>query len=166
MTDQNANGKKRIPKSSNAEPDPNARQYNRRPGPSDNGRGKTPVADHPQWRDYLGKRHILEPVIAAGAWVEREAYTGQDVLVWREKRRDGSPGATRRRLLAHVSSSSKGPKVKWQIPDEKSDEPFYCAGSLDELKRQIATVGGLLYIVEGEVDVWSLHTPGHPQCHR
>jgi len=80
------------------------------------------------------------------------------VLVWRKKRRDGSPGATRRRLLAPVSSNGKGPKVKWQTPDEKSDEPFYCAGSLDELKRQIATAGGLLYIVENEVDAWSLHT--------
>ena len=80
------------------------------------------------------------------------------MLVWRKKRRDGSPGATRRRLLAPVSSNGKGPKVKWQTPDEKSDEPFYCAGSLDELKRQIATAGGLLNIVEGEVDVWSLHT--------
>lgn len=59
-----------------------------------NGRFKTPVADHPQWRDYLGKRRILEPVIAAGTWVERETYTGQDILVWREKRRDGSLGAT------------------------------------------------------------------------
>ncbi|MCY3781161.1 MAG: hypothetical protein OXG78_12685 [Chloroflexi bacterium] len=90
-----------------------------------NGRFKTPVADHPQWRDYLAKRRILEPVIAAGGWVERESYTGQNVLVWREKRRDGSLGATRRRLLAPVSSNGKGPKVKWQTIDEKSDEPFY-----------------------------------------
>ena len=109
----------------------------------------------------LGVRYREEtpPDVAAyGALVERETYTRQDVLVWREKRRDGSLGATRRRLLPQVSSNGKGPKVKWQIPDEKSDEPFYYADSLDELKRQIATAGGLLYIVEGEVDVWSVHT--------
>ena len=44
--------------------------------------------------------------------------------------------------MAQVSSNGKEPKVKWQIPDEKSDQPFYCAGSLVELKRAIKTAGG------------------------
>ena len=59
--------------------------------------------NHPEWSAYLADRHILEAAIAADAWVEREEWAGQDVLVWREKRRDGSPGATRRRLLKPVS---------------------------------------------------------------
>ena len=117
---------------------------------------KRNIQDHPQWRKYLDSRHILEPAIAAGAWVEHETYTGQDVLVWREKRRDGSPGATRRRLLPSVSSNGKTPpKVRWQIPGQKSDELFYYVGTLDELKRHIAAADGRLNIVEGEVDVWS-----------
>ena len=121
-----------------------------------NGRFKTPVADHSQWRDYLAKRHILEPVIAAGIWVEREPKTGLDALVLREKRRDGRPGAARLRFLPSASSNGKGPKVIWQVHDQKTDEPFYYVGTLDELKRHIAEADGVLYIVEGEVDVWSL----------
>ena len=122
---------------------------------------KRNIQDHRQWREYLHSRHVLEPAIAAGAWVERETYSGQDVLVWRENRRDGSAGATRRRLLPSVSSNGKSPpKVKWQIPGQKTDEPFYYSGTWDDLKRHIAAAGGLLYIVEGEVDVWTLQVPG------
>ena len=122
---------------------------------------KRKIQEHPQWREYLDSRHILEPTIAAGAWVEHENHTGQDVLVWREKRRDGGPGATRRRLLKQVSINGKKPqKVRWQSAGYKTDEPFYYAGTLDELKGAIAAVGGSVTIVEGEVDVWSLHTVG------
>ena len=119
---------------------------------------KRNIQDHPRWRNYLASRHILESVITAGAWVEYEEYTGQDVLVWREKRRDGSPGATRRRLLETASQNGNTPpKVRWQFPGQKADEPFYYVGSLDDLKRAISAAGGHLRIVEGEVDVWSLH---------
>ena len=38
MTNQNSNGKKRIPLSSDAKSDPNAKQFNQRPAPSSNGR--------------------------------------------------------------------------------------------------------------------------------
>ena len=127
--------------------------------PSLNGRFKSPLADHPEWREYLAMRHIREPAIAAGAWIERDKYAQQDALVWREKRRDGSPGALRRRLLEPVSNNGrKQAKVRWRARGQESDEPFYYAGSLDDLKREIAAAGGLLHILEGEVDVWSLET--------
>ena len=161
MTNQNTNRKTQIPPTSSLESAPNAKQFNQHFAPSNNGQTTSRLEDHPQWRDYLHSRHILEPAIAAGAWVEREAYTGQDVLVWREKRRDGSPGATRRRLLPSVSNNGKTPpKVKWQFPDQKSDEPFYTGGTPDELKHAIKAAGGTLNIVEGEVDVWSLQVLG------
>ena len=119
------------------------------------------LRNHPEWSAYLADRHILELAIDAGAWVEREEWAGQDVLVWREKRRDGSPGATRRRLLKPVSINGKTqPKVRWQVAGYKTDEPFHYAGTLDDLKREIARAGGVLYIVEGEFDVWSLHRLG------
>ena len=123
---------------------------------SRNGRFRTAVADHPQWRDHLDSRHILEAVIEAGIQVERDPKTGQDALVLREKRRDGSPGAVRLRFLPSASSNGKGPKVIWQPAGAKSDELFYYTVTLAELKRLIAEADGLLYIVEGEVDVWSL----------
>ena len=128
---------------------------------SKNGRFISPVEDHPEWSAYLADRHVLEPAIAAGAWVERDKHAGQDVLIWRENRRDGSPGATRRRLLGQVSNNGKKqPKVKWQYAEEKSDEPFHFVGSLRDLKSEIASAGGLVRIVEGEVDVWSLQVMG------
>ncbi len=123
---------------------------------SQNGRFKTAVADHPQWREHLESRHILEAVIEAGIQVERDPKVGQDALVLREKRRDGSPGAVRLRFLPSVSSNGKGPKVIWRPAGEKSDELFYYTVTLAELKRLIAEADGLLYIVEGEVDVWTL----------
>ena len=126
-----------------------------------NGRFKTAVADHPQWRENLAKRHILEAVIKAGAWVEWDQEAQQDVLVWREKRRDGSPGATRRRLLQPISDNGKTPaKVRWQFRGQKTDEPFFYVGTLDNLKLHITAAGGRLYIVEGEFDVWSLRRLG------
>lgn len=120
---------------------------------------KRTIQDHPHWRQYLDSRHVLESAIAAGAWVEYEQSTEQEVLVWREKRRAGDPGATRRRLLPATNGATRI-KVKWQIPGQKSDEVFYFAGALDELKRAIKAVDGIIYIVEGEMDVWSLHTLG------
>ena len=126
-----------------------------------NGRFRIPVADHPQWRAYLAKRRILEAVIAANAWVEREEWAGQDVLVWRTTRRDGSPGATRRRLLKKLTTKDKRQaKLRWQFAGQKTDEPFYYVGTLEDLKREIARAGGKVYIVEGEFDVWSLHRLG------
>ena len=38
--------------------------------------------------------------------------------------------------------------------------PFYYAGTQDELKDAIAAAGGIVTIVEGEVDVWSLQAMG------
>ena len=126
-----------------------------------NGTIKRRIQDHPQWRAYLVDRHIFESAITAGVWVEREESTGQNVLVWREKRRDGSPGATRRRLPKQATiKGKKQSKVRWQYAGQKTDEPFHYIGTLDESKGAIAADGGNLYIVEGEVDVWSLHTKG------
>ena len=97
------------------------------------GRQNSRIQDHPEWSTNLNDRHILEPATASGAWVEREDWAGQDVLVRREKRRDGSPGATRRRLPKQVSINGKKPqKVRWQYRGRKTDEPFYYAGTLDE----------------------------------
>ena len=125
-----------------------------------NGTIQRRIQDHPQWSAYLADRHILEEATAA-AWVEREDWTRQDVLVWREKRRDGGPGATRRRLLKQVSVNGKKPqKVRWQFRGCKTDEPFYYAGTQDELKDAITDAGGIVTIVEGEVDVWSLQAMG------
>ena len=122
-----------------------------------NGTIKRSIQDHPEWSAYLADRHIFEPAIVAGAWIEREDWTRQDVLVWREKRRDGSPGATRRRLLKQVSiNGKKRQKVRWQYRGQKTDEPFYYVGTQDELKGAIAAAGGTVTIVEGEIDVWSL----------
>ena len=119
------------------------------------------IQDHPQWSASLADRHILESAITAGVWVEREESTGQDVLVSREKRRDGSPGATRRRLLTPVrANGKKQAKVRWQYAGQKTDEPFHYIGTLDESKGAIAADGGNLYIVEGAFDVLSLHTMG------
>ena len=123
-----------------------------------NGASKRRLQDHPEWSTYLADRHILDPAIAAGAWIERDQYARQDVLVWREKRRDGSPGATRRRLLKPVSlNGKKEAKVRWQFRGQKTDEPFHTVGTLDELKHAIAHAAGLVHIVEGEADAWSLH---------
>ena len=125
-----------------------------------NGTIQRRIQDHPLWSAYLADRHILEEATAA-AWVEREDWTRQDVLVWREKRRDGGPGATRRRLLKQVSVNGKKPqKVRWQFRGCKTDEPFYYVGTQDELKDAITDAGGIVTIVEGEVDVWSLQAMG------
>ena len=106
---------------------------------------------------------LLEPTVAAGAWVEHEPRTGQDVLVWRENRRDGSPGATRRRLQKQISKNGKSPpKVRWQVAGQKTDEPFHYVGSLDELRHEIAHNSGTVYIVEGVYDVWSMHVADLP----
>ena len=113
--------------------------------------------NHPEWSAYLANRHILEQAIAAGAWIERSEYYGQDCLVWREKRRDGRPGARRRRFIdPPVMNGDKIGKSLW-FPYEKTDEPFHYVGTLDELKQAIAEAGGRAYIVEGEIDVWSQH---------
>ena len=94
-------------------------------------------------------------------WVERDNQAGQTVLVWREKRRDGSPGATRHRLLEPVTTKGKKqPKVRWQFAGQKTDEPFYYVGSLDTLKQAISDADGFVTIVEGEVDVWLLQAMG------
>ena len=137
-------------------PDTGARPHNRRY----KGRPKHRIQDHPQWSAYLSQRHILEPVIVAGIWVEWDKSLRRDVLILREKRRDGSPGAARLRFLPSTSGNGKGPKVIWRPAGAKSDEPFYYTVTLDELKRHIAEADDLLYIVEGEVDVWSLHRLG------
>ena len=128
-----------------------------------NGTIKRRIQDHPQGSANLADRHILEPAIAAGAWVEREESTGQDVLVWREKRRDGSPGATRRRLLTPVrANGKKQAKVRWQYAGQKTDEPFHYIGTLDESKGASADAGAVLNIVEGEFNAWSMHPMGLP----
>ena len=47
-----------------------------------------------------------------------------------------------------------------QYGGEKTDEPFYYVGTLDDFKREITRAGGWFYIVEGEFDVWSLRRLG------
>ena len=159
MTNQNSNGKKRIPPSSDAESGPNAKQFNKR---GNNGRGKIPVQDHAQWHEYLRSRHILEAAMAAGAWVEHSDYYGRNCLVWREKRRDGSPGARRRRFInPPVINGDELGKTLWFF-GEKTDEPFHYIGTLEELKAAIARNGWIVYIVEGEIDVWSMRALGFP----
>ena len=95
MTNQNPTPRTQTPPTSVLESALNSRTLERR------------IQDHPKWSAFLAKRHILEPAIAA-AWVERDEYARQDVLVWREKRRDGSPAATRRRLHKPVSNNGVG----------------------------------------------------------
>ena len=89
-------------------------------------------------------------------------------------------GATRRRLLnaSSAQTTRKQAKVRWQYAGQKTDEPFYYVGTLEDLRREIARAGGKVYIVEGEFDVWSLHRLGirnviglygirqYPQGHR
>ncbi len=105
------------------------------------------------WSANLADRCVLEPAIAAVLWEECDKRAGQDVLVWREKRRDGGPGAKRRRLLKPIINSGKWQvKVRWQFRGQKTDEPFYTLGSLDDLKAAIANSGGFVHIVDGEVD--------------
>ena len=95
--------------------------------------------------------------------MEREDWAGQDVLVWPEKRRAGSAGATRLRLLQPIANNGKSPaKVRWQFAGQKTDEPFHYIGTQDELKDVIAHNSGAAYIVEGHIDVWSMHTLGFP----
>ena len=161
MTWQNRTPKTHIPQISTLESVSDADPVYQHVAAGNNGQVKHRLADHPQWRAYLADRHILEPAIAAGAWVEREESTGQDVLVWCEKRRDGSPGATRRRLLTPVrANGKKQAKVRWQYAGQKTDEPFHYVGTLDDLKGAITAAGGSITIVEGEVDVWSLQAMG------
>ena len=122
---------------------------------------KQRVQDHPTWSAYLAQRHVLDQAIASHAWIERDKQSGQDVLVWQEKRRDGSPGASRRRLLKQVTiNGKKQAKARWQFAGQKTDEPFHYLGSIHDLKQAIAAAGGIVYIVEGEIDVWSLHATG------
>ena len=109
-----------------------------------NGTIKRRIQDHPESSAYLADRHILEPAITAGAWVEREDH-GQGRMCWygAVKRRDGSPGATRRRLLKKFKvKGKKHTKVRWQFAGQKTDEPFYYVGTLEDLKREIARAGG------------------------
>ena len=77
------------------------------------------LQDHPEWSAYLESRRILDQAIAAGYWVEYEKWTGQYVLVSREKFLDGSPGRTRRRLLELVSiKGEEQAKVRWQFSSD------------------------------------------------
>ena len=123
---------------------------------------KHSLHDHAQWSAYLQGRHILEPAIAAGAWIEYSDYYGRNCLVWHEKRRDGSRGAGRRRFInPPVINGRQYGKSIW-FDGEKTDEPFHYVGTLDELKRAIAGASGELNIVEGETDVWSMHAMGLP----
>ena len=118
---------------------------------------KLRIQEHPEWSVNLADRCVLEPTVTADLWVERDKWAGQDVLVWREKRRDGSPGAAHRCLLKSFSrKGQKAAKVTWQSGGAKSDEPFHYFGSQAVLKAAVAAAGGLVHIVEGEVDVWSL----------
>ena len=161
MTWQNRTPKTQVPQTSTLESVSDADPVDQHAAPGNNGQVKHRLADHPQWRAYLEDRHILESAITAGDWVERDDQTRLYVLVWREKRRDGSPGATRRRLLKKFKvKGKKHTKVRWQYAGQKTDEPFYYVGTLEDLKREIARTGGKVYIVEGEFDVLSLHTMG------
>ena len=87
-------------------------------------------------RENLSSRHILEPAIAAGAWIECSDYYERNCLVWHEKRRDGSRGARRRRFIdPPVIEGRQYGKTIW-FDGEKTDEPFHYVGTLDELKAR------------------------------
>ncbi|MCE2471833.1 MAG: toprim domain-containing protein [Anaerolineae bacterium] len=62
--------------------------------------------------------------------------------------------------MTNKIKGKKQAKVRWQVAGQKTDEPFYYVGTLEDLKREIARAGGKVYIVEGEFDVWSLHRLG------
>ena len=64
----------------------------------------------------VSQRRILEAAIVAEAWLEHEESSRQEVLVWRARRRDGSPGATRRRQLKPVN-------VKVELTNDGSRMP-------------------------------------------
>ena len=89
---------------------------------------KQRIQDHPQLSAYLAGRRILKQAIAAGFWVEYSDYYGKDCLAWHEKRRDGSPGARRRRFIdPPVIKGKQVGKSIW-FPGEKTDEPFFYLG--------------------------------------
>ncbi len=126
------------------------------------GSRKYRLQDHAEWSAYLDSRYILEAAVAAGAWVEYNDHYRRNCLVWHEKRRDGSRGARRRRFIdPPVIEGEKIGKSIW-FKNEKTDEPFHYIGTWDDLKRAISAAGAELNIVEGEVDVWSMHSIGLP----
>lgn len=45
---------------------------------------------------------------------------------------------------------------------EKTDEPLHYVGSLDDLRHAIMDDDRAVYIVEGELDVWSMHVADRP----
>ena len=91
---------------------------------------KRNIQDHPQWRKYLDSRHILEPSVAAGAWVEHSDYYERYCLVWHENRRDGSRGARRRRFIdPPVINGNKIGKSIW-FPARKRMSPFTMSARL------------------------------------
>ncbi len=52
------------------------------------------------------------------------------------------------------------PRSDGNSPGQKTDEPSYYIGALEDLKSVVKAAGARLYIVEGEVDVWSLQALG------
>ena len=123
---------------------------------------KQRIQDHAQWLTYLTKRRIAEQAVAAGAWIEYSDYYGRYCLCWHEKRRDGSPGARRRRFIDPPTIKGKPVGKSIWFPGEKTDELFFYLGSLDDLIQAIAEAGGLLYIVEGEIGALSMCAMGLP----
>ena len=126
---------------------------------SRHGRRKQRIQDHAQWSAYLAKRRILDQAIAVGAWIEYSDYYGRYSLVWHEKRRDGSRGARRRFIDPPVIKGKALGKSIW-FSGEKTDEPFHYLGSIHDLKQAIVDADAELNIVEGEIDVWSMHALG------
>ena len=127
---------------------------------SRHGRRKQRIQDHAQWSAYLTKRRILGQAIAVGAWIEYSDYYGRYSLVWHEKRRDGSRGARRRRFIDPPVIKGKALGKSIWFPGEKTDEPFHYLDSIHDLKQAIAEADGEINIVEGEIDVWSMHALG------
>ena len=127
---------------------------------SRHGRRKQRIQDHAQWSANLTKRRILGQAIAVGAWIEYSDYYGRYSLVWHEKRRDGSRGARRRRFIDPPVINGKTLGKSIWFPGEKTDEPFHYLVSIHDLKQAIVDADAELNIVEGEIDVWSMHALG------
>ena len=94
--------------------------------------------------------------------VHRECgYLVRYCLVRHEKRRDGSRGARRRRFIdPPITKGTKVGKSIW-FAGEKTDEAFHYLGSIHDLKTAIANAGGVINIVEGDIDVWSMRAMGY-----
>ena len=137
-----------------------------RPGQT-NGTGQTPARRIIQnGLPNLADRHILEAAIAARRLggtrgMDRAGCSGLEgkAAGWQPGRH--APPPTERQFK--VKGKKAHQRSDGNSPDRRQTSRFYYVGTLEDLKgARSPAAGGKVYIVEGEFDVWSLHTPGHP----